>query len=128
MTWTQPEVVKCVCDRNGQNPPMSINIINVILPDRPNERIGSCHRCYYCGRVENLKASPAAANKYGFTPQSLRKLVNQSAMPSFTPEELRAGDIHGATVKEIRATEDTLRPVEGYNPDEHIEPKQEALL
>jgi len=128
MTWVQPETIKCICDRNGQNPPMSMTIITVSLSDRPNERIGSCHRCYYCGRVENLKVSTAAAKKYGFNPQALRKLVNQSAMPTFTLQELRAGEITGAKIKDIQATEDILRPVEGYNPDAYIEPKQEALL
>ena len=122
---------RCTCQNNGVNPPLSAVAVYAIIPG-PNERIATVTRCEYCGSISRLEASARAQTRYKFTPAGLERLLSQTRVPSFTPEELAAGTLPGAVVRERSERPerseptDVLRPAPDYNPDQFTEPAEPA--
>lgn len=114
---------------NCRQSPLSATPVQVIL-DGPNEKVAEADMCAVCGAVGKIRMNLDAVKKYGTSYDKISGLLRQSKMATYTPEELKSGRMPGASRSEVREAEEVLRPVEGYNPNSHIEPinEQEDLL
>ena len=112
---------------NCKSAPLSCVDVRVIC-EGPNEKVAEADICAMCGAVSKIRMVLDAVKKYGTSYEKIQSLLRQSKMAVYTPQELKTGKMPGATKREMEDTEAQLRPVEGYDPDKFISPKQEALL
>lgn len=120
-----PRCMKASC----RMAPLSAVDVKVLLTG-PNEKVAEADMCAVCGSVGKIRMNLDAVKKYGTSYEKIQSLLRQSKMATYTPEELKSGKMPGATRAEREEVGEVLRPVEGYNPNAHIEPinEQEDLL
>lgn len=120
-------------------PPLSRSDVWLRREDRPNVRIAIVDRCEYCGDMAKVFVMNGYAALTGEQDESrarmrLIKCISQTRLLSFSLAELKAGTIDGyvppAAIPERENAFVSLRPVNGYNPDEYTEPRysQESMI